>query len=49
VVTSQYRTMLNFTPEALGGARSAVRRLDKARAALLRAADTGGGGDGKTH
>ncbi|KAG5191041.1 Cysteinyl-tRNA synthetase [Tribonema minus] len=45
VVTSQYRTMLNFTPDVLAGAKSAVKRLDKARAALSKALE-GGGGEG---
>jgi cysteinyl-tRNA synthetase len=29
IVTSQYRTSLNFAPEALAGAKSALKRLDK--------------------
>lgn len=42
VVTSQYRTLLNFTPDALEGAKNAVKRLDK----LIHALETAQVSDG---
>lgn len=47
VVTSQYRTPLNFTPEVLSGARNTVRRLDKVLAALRAAAAAGTDGQSR--
>jgi cysteinyl-tRNA synthetase len=45
VCSSYYRSPLNFTPEALGGAKKSVQRLDKFREALLAvAAEAGSGG-----
>jgi cysteinyl-tRNA synthetase len=35
IVTSQYRTSLNFAPEALAGAKSALKRLDKFRQQIV--------------
>ncbi|CAM9552603.1 unnamed protein product [Discosporangium mesarthrocarpum] len=45
VVSSHYRTTLNFSKEALAGARNTLKRLDKFRASLQQAAQGGGEGE----